>query len=183
MHRLARSALAMLLAFPMTPLRAQGEWLTPGARVRVWPTCAAPADSESNQACLPVVGRLVKTEATGVLIQREGRAPEAFPRDSSTRLEVSGGSRHHTLLGLGIGTAVGFGAGMVLAGRAGCGSGIFDDDICGAYGIAIPAGAALGAVVGRLIRSERWRPIATSSARLRLVPSGDRLSLSLGLAF
>lgn len=170
MHRLARSALAMLLVIPMTPLHAQGEGLTPGARVRLWPTCAAPTGSESNQACRPVVGRLVKTEATGVLIQREGRAPEAFPRNSSTRLEVSRGSRHHTLLGFGIGAAVGFGAGMVLASRAGCG-GIFDDDICGAYGIAIPAGAVLGAVVGRLIRSERWRPIAASSAGLRLVPA------------
>ena len=182
MQRRAGSALAVLLTFAVTPLYAQREGLTPGARVRVWATCAAPAGSESNQACPSVVGRLVKTEATGVLIQREGRAPEAFPRDSSTRLEVSGGSRHHTLLGFGIGTAVGFGVGMVLASRAGC-SGIFDDDICGAYGIAIPAGAALGAVVGRLIRSERWRPIATSSAGLRLVPSGERLSLSLGLAF
>ena len=183
MQRRAGSALAVLLTFAVTPLYAQREGLTPGARVRVWPACAALAGSEADQPCYPVVGRLVKTEATGVLIQREGRGPEAFPRDSSTRLEVSEGSRHHTLHGLAIGTAVGFGVGMILAGRAGCGSGIFDDDLCGAYGIAIPAGAALGAVVGRLIRSERWRPIAASSARLRLVPSRERLNLSLHVAF
>jgi hypothetical protein len=99
-------------------------------------------------------------------------------------------STYHTLLGLGAGAVVGFGAGMILANRAGCGDGIFgsgsnysDGDLCGVYGIAIPAGAALGAVVGRLIRSERWRPIGTNRAALRLVPSRDRVSLSIALAF
>ena len=187
-HRAALALVALTLA-PTIPLQAQGESPTPSARVRVWPACTAPAGSEVRP-CVPVVGRLLAIDTTSVLIQREGRPAEALPLDSSTRLEVSAGSRHHTLLGLGAGAAVGFGAGMILAKRAGCGGGIFgsgsnfsDGDLCGAYGIAIPAGAALGAVVGRLIRSERWRPIGTNRAALRLVPSRERVNLSVGLAF
>jgi hypothetical protein len=136
-----------------------------------------------------VVGRLLRIEATGVLIQREGEPPEALPLGSLPRLEVSGGSRHHTLLGLGAGAVVGFSVGMILAKRAGCDHGIFgsnesEDDLCGAYGVvAIPAGAALGAVVGRLIRSERWRPVAGNNTALRFLPGRKRLSLGIVLAF
>ena len=185
-HRAA--VVLVALAFALTsPLRAQEEGLTPGARVRVWPACAAPAGSEAKP-CAPVVGRLLAIDASGALIQREGKPAEAIPLGSSTRLEISGGARHHTLLGLGAGTVVGFGVGMILARRAGCDSGIFgsnesEDDLCGAYGIAIPAGAALGAVVGRLIRSERWRTMAANSASLRLAPGHKRVSLSIRLAF
>jgi hypothetical protein len=185
-HRAAVVLMALVFA-PTVPLRAQGEGLTPGARIRVWPACGAPAGSEAKP-CAPVVGRLLTIDASGVLFQREGKPGEALPLGSSTRIDVSRGSRHHTLLGLGAGAVVGFGVGMILARRAGCDSGIFgskesEDDLCGAYGIAIPAGAAVGAVVGRLIRSERWRTIAANSAALRLVPSRERVSLSIRLAF
>ncbi|MBA3259131.1 MAG: hypothetical protein H0T68_06675 [Gemmatimonadales bacterium] len=125
-----------------------------------------------------------------MLVQPEGKPAEALPRGATTRLEVSGGSRHHTLLGLGAGAVVGFGVGMILAARAGCDSGILgdsgneDEHLCGTYGIvAIPAGAALGAVVGRLISSERWRPSAASGAALRLTPSRESLTLWVTLAF
>jgi len=183
-HRAALALVALTFA-PTIPLQAQRAGLTPTARVRVWPACAAPAGSEARP-CALLVGRLLAIDATSVLIQREGRPAEALPLNSSTRLEMSAGSRHHTLLGLGAGAVAGFGVGMILAGRAGCDSGIFgsnesEDDLCGAYGIAIPAGAALGAVVGRLIRSERWQPIGANRAALRLVPSRERLSI--GLAF
>jgi hypothetical protein len=185
-HRAALALVALAFA-PTVPLQAQGEELTSGARVRVWTACVAHAGSGA-QPCAPVVGRLLTIDATGVLIQPEGGPAEALPLGSSTRLEVSGGSRHHTLLGLGAGAVVGFGVGMILAGRAGCDSGIFgsnesEDDLCGAYGVAIPVGAALGAVIGRLIRSERWRPIGANRATLRLIPSRERVSLSVRLAF
>lgn len=176
-------ALALVLALP---LHAQGDGLIPGARVRVWPACPA-TEAPEAKPCTPVVGQLVSMDTARVLIQRAQRSVEAFPLGSSARLEVSAGARHHTLLGLGAGAAVGFGAGMILASRAGCGNGIFDsgereDDLCGAYGVAIPIGAVLGAVVGRLIRSERWRSIALEGAGLRLVPSRERLALSIRLA-
>lgn len=181
----AGPALVALALVPLS-LHAQGG-LTPGVRVRLWPDCRA---SEASKAgpCAPVVGRLVSIDTGRVLIQRAGAPAEAFPLEPSTRLEVSAGSRHHTLLGLGAGAVVGFGAGMLLASNAGCANGFFgsaetEDDVCGAYGIvAIPVGAALGAVVGRLIRSERWRPIAAGGATLRLVPSRGHFALSIRLA-
>ena len=186
MKHLAALTLVALVFAPTISLQAQGEELSPGARVRVWPACARAGSGA--QPCGPVVGRLLTIDATGVLIQREGGPEEALPLGSSTRLEVSGGSRHHTLLGLGAGAVVGFGAGMILAGRAGCDRGIFgsnesESDLCGAYGVAIPIGAALGAVIGRLIRSERWRPIEGNRATLRLTPSREGVSLSIRLAF
>lgn len=190
MYQRAPVVLVALLLVPTIPLLAQGDGLAPGTRVRVWPACAAPADSDSVQPCTPVVGQLLAIGPTSVLIQPEGRPAEALSRGASTRLEVSDGSRHHTLLGLGAGAVVGFGVGMILAARAGCDSGIFgdrgseDEHLCAAFGIvSIPAGAALGAVVGRLIGSERWRPSAASGATLRLSPRRERLTLCLALAF
>ena len=181
-------ALVILVLTPAIPAQAQADGLVPGARVRVWPACPGSADSEA-QACAPVVGRLLSIDTAGVLIQRAGMPADTLPLGSLARFEVSRGSRHYTLLGLGGGALVGLGAGMILASRAGCDHGIFgsnesEDDLCGAYGlVAIPAGAALGAVVGRLIRSERWQPIPTGRAALLFVPSRDRLSLAIRLAF
>ncbi len=180
-------ALVALFTLLSIPLQAQSEVLPAGTRVRIWPACPAPSES-SAKPCAPVVGRLLRIDTAGVLMQRGGAPPETLPLGSSTRLEVSEGSRHHTLLGLGAGAVVGFGTGMILASRAGCDSGIFgsaerEDDLCGAYGVALPVGAVLGAVVGRLIRSERWRPTGMNKAALRLVPSRERVSLSIGLAF
>ena len=181
----AAPAIVALALIPFT-LQAQGD-LTPGARVRLWPDCQTSEASEARP-CAPVVGRLVSIDTGRVFIQRAGVSAVAFPLQPSTRLEVSAGSRHHTLLGLGAGAVVGFGAGMLLASRAGCDNGIFgsaerEDDLCGAYGVvAIPVGAALGAVVGRLIRSERWRPMAANEAALRLIPGRGHLGLSIRLA-
>jgi len=188
MNHRALVALVALVTLPSFPLQAQGYGLPAGTRVRVWPACAEAAGS-AVKPCAPVVGRLLRIDTTGVLIQRERSAPETLGLGPSTQLEVSMGSRHHTLIGLGAGAVVGFGAGMIFASRAGCDNGIFgsnesEDDLCGAYGlVAIPVGAALGAVVGRLIRSERWRPIPVTRPTLHLLPSRERLSLSIRLAF
>lgn len=186
----ATLALVSFLLGASLPLHAQGEVLTPGARIRVWPTCGRSSGSVPK-GCAPVVGRLVTISATDVRVVPDGGSEETLPLDPSTRLQVSVGSRHHTLLGLGIGTAVGFGVGMVLAGRAGCDRGIFgsggrdsEDDLCGAYGIvAVPLGAALGAVVGRLIRSERWTAVAASTVGSGAVPSPTRVGLGVRFAF
>jgi hypothetical protein len=171
------------------PLHAQVEALRPGARVRIWGACVASSDSVPK-SCAPVVGRLVKVSTTNVFIHPDAGPEVTLPLEPATRLQVSVGSRHHTLLGVGVGTAVGFGAGMVLAGRAGCDRGIFgsssgrEDDVCGAYGlVAIPLGAVLGAVVGRLIRSERWRAVAASTVTSGAVPTPTRLGLGVRFAF
>jgi hypothetical protein len=130
---------------------------------------------------------LLTISATEVRILPDGGSEETLSLDPATRLQVSVGSRHHTLLGLGIGTAVGFGVGMALAQRAGCDRGIFgsggrenEDDLCGAYGVvAVPLGAVLGAVVGRLIRSERWEAVAASTGSGAPNPTG----VGFGLRF
>ena len=179
-------ALVSFLLGAGLPLHAQGEMLTPGTRVRVWPTCGGSSGSVPA-GCAPVVGRLSTISATEVRVVPDDGSEETLPLDPGTRLQVSVGSRHHTLLGLGIGTAVGFGVGMVLAGRAGCGLGIFgsggrdsEDDLCGAYGIvAVP----LGAVVGRLIRSERWKAVAASTVVSGAVRSPTRVGLGVRFAF
>ena len=179
---LALGTLALVLA---APLQAQTDDPAPGTRVRVWPACPTPEASKGK--CAPVIGRLLSRDTAGVLVEREGTAADTLPIASVARLEMSAGPRHRTLLGFGVGAAVGFGAGMILAGRAGCNTGIFssgeDADICGAYGIAIPIGAVLGAVVGRLIRSERWLPLGDLRPTLRLAPGPQRLGLHLTLPF
>ena len=184
----ATLTLVSLLLGASLPLHAQEEVLRPGARVRVWPACAASSGSVPK-GCAPVVGRLSMISATDVRVLLDGGSEETLPLDPATRLQVSVGSRHHTLLGLGVGTAVGFGVGMALAGRAGCDRGIFgsdgrEDDLCGAYGVvAIPLGAVLGAVVGRLIRSDRWEAVTTSMVGSGAIPSPARVGLGVRFAF
>ena len=186
----ATLALVNFLLGASLPLHAQEEVIRPGARVRVWPACAASSGSVPK-GCAPVVGRLSMISPTEVRVVSDGGSEETLPLDPATRLQVRVGSRHHTLLGLGVGTAVGFGVGMALAGRAGCDRGIFgsggrerEDDLCGAYGaVAIPLGAVLGAVVGRLIRSDRWEAVTTSMAESGAIPSPTRVGLGVRLAF
>ena len=101
----------------------------------------------------------------------------------ATRVDVSAGSHGHAVLGILTGGVAGLAVGELWASGAGCSSSLGGDDLCGVYDlIAIPTGAALGALVGALIRSESWRPVS-GGITLRLAPGSNGMLLRVGMRF
>jgi hypothetical protein len=95
-------------------------------------------------------------------------------------LERSAGYRRHTLLGLGLGSLAGLGAGALLV--SGC-KGPSDDELCGLqYLYAVPTGAAIGALIGALTRTDRWETVSggpTTSLGVWPLPGRTMLGLTI----
>ena len=101
---------------------------------------------------------------------------------TGTRVERSAGYRQHTLLGLGLGSLVGVGVGSLL--YSGCTTGGEDDGLCGFYYFGtVPAGAALGTLIGALTRTERWAAVSESATTLRVLPLPGRTTIALTIPF
>jgi hypothetical protein len=161
-HRTSLALLCLLLRG--IPLSAQVSTASPGDRVRVRLPCA-PADGP--QACAVIAGRLVAPATDSLVLEDEHGMTRRIDVQAGTVLERSVGSRRHTLLGLGIGALVGVGTGAALVSGCTQGGRGEDDGLCNLYYFgSIPAGAGLGALVGALIRTERWEvlPLAGRTA-------------------
>jgi hypothetical protein len=91
------------------------------------------------------------------------------PRQLLTQLQASRGQRGHTVLGLATGAVVGGIVGAILftPTTSACeGSGNYEQN-CRLYRAGIVVGSAgLGALVGSLIRSEKWGPVNPDSLGL-----------------
>lgn len=135
-----------------------------------------------------VVGQLVRVASDSALIVPDGANPartESFGLGDQHRLERSGGTRHRTLRGAGIGFAAGAAGGALLAAatyrKADCDP---ESIIClqysrsfsmlpGAVVGAVP-GLVIGAIVGRSKSREVWRPLADRNVRMEIVPTARR---------
>lgn len=174
--------LALLL--PRAPLHSQGSAVQPGSRVRVQPSCAA---TDAERPCRPVVGRLLPPTGDGLpgdqlLIEDADGVTRRIDLPTGSRLERSAGYRRHTLLGLGLGSLVGLGMGAVLV--SGCRRGGSDDELCGLdYLYTVPAGAALGTLVGALTRTERWEAVSVAAPALHVWPLPGRTRVALTVHF
>lgn len=170
-----------LLAFllPRTPVHAQGSTVQPGTRVRVQPPCGA---TDTGRPCRTVVGRLLAPTGDSLLIEDAHGVTRKIDLATGSRVERSVGYRRHTLLGLGLGSLVGLGAGALL--YSGCTTGGEDDWLCGFYYFAtVPAGAALGTVVGALTRTERWEAVSAPATTLHVWPLPGRTTVALTVPF
>ena len=169
----------MALLLPRTPLHAQGSAVPPGTRVRVHTPCG-PVDTA--RSCRVVVGRLVAPSGDSLLIEDAHGVTRRIDLTSRTRLERSAGYRRHTLLGLGLGSLVGLGTGALLV--SGCTRGGSDDELCGLnYVFTVPAGAALGTVVGARTRTDRWEALPTPATALRVWSLPGRTAVALTVPF
>jgi hypothetical protein len=114
-----------------------------------------------------------------------------------TRVEVSQGRRSRWLVGAGVGAVGGAGATFLVlngtlfgggsASTAPCNRSANQDAISvgecvGLTALGAVAGAGLGALIGGLIRSERWEDRPLTSLRVGAAPSGA-VRLGLRLAF
>lgn len=146
---LASAGVCALVALPLANLAAQD--LEPGRRIRV----TAPSAQLARQ-----VGAVIRVD-TDTLVFGEGHQRWAVARPLITRLDVSGGRRGHALVGLLAGTGAGLAFGLIAfaPGSNACtGSGDYEKN-CMAYRAGTTlAGAGLGALVGALIRTEKWTP-------------------------
>ena len=163
-----RFILIALFATTSSPLAAQEVPVEPGARVRV----KAPPQQPDW-----VDGTVVGWESESLVLQpEEPGTPLTLARDQITELDVYDGRKGHALLGAGIGFGVGVGWTVAL---------LSNESICNpeetcdagdwAKGIAIfgGAGAGLGALVGLLIKTDRWEAVPLERIRLSLTPVRD----------
>jgi hypothetical protein len=170
-----------LLAFllPRTLVHAQGSTVPPGTRVRVQLPCGA---TDTGRPCGTVVGRLLAPTGDSLLLEDAHGVTRRIDLATGSRVERSAGYRRHTLLGLGLGTLVGLGTGALL--YSGCTTGGEDDGFCGFYYLgAVPAGAVVGAVVGALIRTERWEAVSAPATTLHVWPLPGRTTVALTVPF
>jgi hypothetical protein len=118
------------------------------------------------------VGTVAALEANRLVVNAEERADRlAVPLADVTKLEVHRGKKPNVVAGALIGGGVGAALGIALA--AGCDG----PDICesgGAYVIAVPAaaalGAGLGALIGWLIKVDRWVEVPVEQIRVGISP-------------
>lgn len=160
------------------PLHAQDSTLAPGTRVRILSACDTTA---ADADCDVLKGKLLSRTGNDLLIQGADGTEHRVTLSSNVQAQRSAGYRRHTLLGLGIGSAVGLATGIVLL--ADCTTGDEDDALCGPRLIAVPAGMVLGTLVGFLTRSERWEEVSESRTSLHIRPVNGRTTLGLAIRF
>lgn len=134
-----------------------------------------------------VVGQLVRVASDSALIVPDGANPaqtESFGLGYQHRLERSGGTRHRTLRGAGIGFAAGAAGGALLAAATYSSDCSTESTGCammtrnlamipGAVVGAVP-GLVIGAIVGRSKSREVWRPLADRNVQMAIVPTARR---------
>jgi hypothetical protein len=155
------------------PLPAQGEdspsGLSVGARVRL----TAPSLSAR-----PLVGKLVREQSAVLEIAREDGSVSSIPIAKIAKLQVSSGKKRKTLLGAFCGAALG--VGIALYAYRCQHPRYCEEDYRGVAAVVFGGGgAAVGALVGSEIRTERWTTVPIPAARSVSGPSRTTLSFTL----
>jgi hypothetical protein len=187
--KLFRSSLAVLLltSLLLQPNEARAEEgldaagpIAVGTRVRL----LAPATVQG-----PIQGTVMAIDNESLTLSTEDHRPLRVSRYTITRVEVSTGRQGHALIGLLIGAPVGAVVGAVVPLDSGCTQAqleVKNSSCMDSRGALIAAGvlgyAGLGALIGHLIKTERWSSIPPERVRLSLAPApgrGARLLLAV----
>ena len=170
--------LALLTTSVNGHAQANTTTLAPGARIRV------------QQGSQTVTGTLLSLDSAGLVIVTGKADSVTVPRASITAVEVSTGTRSHAgkgaLIGLGTGLLTG-----VVVGIASSGSddGDFFDFSSGewAAGVGLTGaviGTGVGAIVGAVIRTDKWAPAVLPTVGIRgYGPDDKRVAIGLRIAF
>lgn len=195
--RIGVFAAAVLLCHLGTPRFAFAQAVPPelGARVRLTIPCEGVPQpvSERRNMCM-VVGTLAGWRTDAIDLEAEGRR-SSYSLNTVSQVEVSRGSRSRKLLGAGIGFVVGIGSTYRIFNSGASSSGstsrcnqarnqdaIDPGDCVLIYGLGGLAGAGLGALIGSVIRTERWQRVVPGRVRISLLTEG-RFTLKLAVAF
>jgi hypothetical protein len=148
--------------------------VTVGSRVRL----LAPEISGQR-----LQGTVAEIGAESLTVDTDGHQRLGVPRRAITRLEVSTGQARHTLHGLAIGAGTGAVLSVVLPKcvNEGCTSEVgFDPTFASIYAL---GGAMWGALIGSLIKTDRWNLVSLDSVRVAVMPTHGRgvaVTISVG---
>lgn len=166
--KLACVAIA-LATLPALRLATQEPLLTPGTRVRIAAPSVAPAQ---------LIGTVRASDKDTLVVDVADRmSPVIIPVASVETIELSRGRHAHTWQGVGVGFLVGGVVGAAL------GASCEGDFLCPG-----PAGGALvlgvvamlpGALVGALIRTERWEGVGPGGVSVGPGPTGLAVGVAL----
>ena len=161
-----RRILISVASLIMVSAPTAAQWLVAGQRIRV----TAPQLSLQRQP-----GQLQWLDQDS-LVMAAGIQRWVVPRGLLTQLDSSRGRRGYPVAGLAVGVVVGFGVGAILFppnSTACTGSGDYAEN-CRLYraGIAF-GGAGLGALIGALIRTERWAALPLESVQFSPTPGNS----------
>lgn len=185
----AKLIVALLATVMPAALAAQTSYtrvLRPGTRVRVAADCEtdsfapgrapSPNRRDRPERCAQYEGTLAHLSADSMMLVVDQREV-AVAHSSIRRVEVRNGTRGHSVAGAAIGAGLGFAVGFAASATTDC-SDDFLQGLCQTSQIAGPfvagaLGAGLGALIGVLVRSDRWdavplRVAATPSLRVGL---------------
>jgi hypothetical protein len=189
---IALASLAGVLPAALAAQVVQASALQPGARVRLAAGCVAqsfppgrqpsPTRRELPERCTQYDGALVRVSNDSVAIVADGREV-AIARSDIRWMRLRTGTRGNWVPGAAIGAGVGLAAGLVSSAAQDC-SGQFLQDLCTASQMMAPfvagaIGAGVGALIGGLVRSDRWD---TVSLRMTAALPQGQPTLRLGLA-
>jgi hypothetical protein len=111
-----------------------------------------------------------------------------IPQSSIGHIDFSNGLHGHFLVGLLVGGAAGAGLGAAALGSTSCKAGnAFAYQLCGAGAAPVGAifggiaGLVTGGIVGALIRTERWTPIAPTIVTGRTASGRSARTIALGV--
>lgn len=178
-----RSGFAMLLASALfMPVEARSQELpeaaivTVGSKVRI----LAPTLVRGR-----LEGMVLEVDDDSLLVGSDDRSPIRFSRQAITRLEVRTGRHRRALKGAIIGAGIGVATlGLAAAMYHGDGGGSSDAKSTAAlFGQFALGGAAWGAGIGALIKTDRWSPVPLDRVHVGLGPTrgrGAALSVSVG---
>lgn len=167
-------------------------WVEPGARVRLALPCEAgrPPGTETPTGVCHEEGRLVSVQGRAIALAT-AESTRSYPLSVVTRLEVSRGTRSRWRTGAAVGLLAGAGGTFALLNRGDstnpCDSSTNQDAMgmsacVGVAALGGVAGAGVGALIGKLFRTEEWQRVPTDQVRVSLAPRAG-LELRVALTF
>jgi len=182
--RLLSAAMVLVLGSAFGLVAAEADQPQPlglpsGVRARVWST-TFPGE---------IRGILMRSDAKAVYVSPEAIGTlKAVPLESITRLDLALGEKRNTLKGLLYGTAVGLAGGFAFQVDPQTCHDPSSTDFCSrgeAIGGGALAGAGLGALIGFLIKTDRFTTMDLESFKRAPAPAGrqGRASFAFGVTF
>jgi hypothetical protein len=166
---------ATALALVTSGAQAQTASPQPGSRVRLTRSCVDdPGEPQQPSRWCPVVGEFVRAQP-GLLSIRVADSISRYGLESIRRFEVSRGFRSYKWIGAVAGFVAGAGVSFVILHSGGstapCDRSANQDamnatECLGLVALGGLTGAGLGAIIGGVIRTERWDQVPLESLRV-----------------
>ena len=173
-HRLLISTAATLLCGSLAGPAAGEEALKVGDHVRVTAPTFSPRRIEG------IVARIDARTLT--IVSTADTASRELPRSDIATIEVARGTRSRWRTGALIGAGWGLGLGLLLSNPPSSATGFSVDG--GALAAGVVAGAAMGGLIGALLKTDRWIAVPAGAVALRIQPTPERgMSVAMTVAF